>query len=286
MSFVLYQDQVVKREDVQIDLEDRGYHFGDGIYEVVRIYEGQAFTAKEHFERFFQSAEKIDMKVPYGQEQFISLMEELIEKNSIGEGIVYLQMTRGASPRNHLYDRSSSPIITGFAREIASVEEKLQKGIDVWMTKDIRWLRCDIKTLNLLGNIMAKREAADNDCYEAVQHRDGTVTEGSSSNFFIVKDNALHTHPATNLILNGITRQVVLKLAGELGIPVVEEAFTLDDVKAASEAFITSTTSEVMPVNHIKGDIDKTFSSRTIIDQLQKAFTAYIEKEKGIVKEA
>ncbi|MFC0188697.1 D-amino-acid transaminase [Fictibacillus aquaticus] len=268
-EFVLYHDQYVRKEDAAIDMEDRGYNFGDGIYEVVFVYSGKSFAMNEHFERFISSAAKLEMQLPFDAPRFVELTEGLIEKNSLRDGMVYVQMTRGASPRNHLYERDMKCLVTGFTREMKPPEQLHQDGIRVYLTDDIRWLRCDIKSLNLLGNTMAKRQAADHNCQEAILHRDGTCTEGSSSNLYIVKDSVLQTHPANNLILNGITRQAILKIAHEKGIEVKEEPFTVKDLAAADEVFISSTTMEVTPVIQAAGQLDAEYQIGSITRSLQ-----------------
>lgn len=278
MAYVLFNDQVIPREIVKIDMEDRGYNFGDGIYEVVPIYNGEIITMNEHLERFEESAQKLEMSLPYNNETFERLLIQLKEKNNIKDGILYFQMTRGVSPRAHLYERNVEGLITGFAREMAFPVEQKRSGIKVFVTEDIRWLRCDIKTINLLGNTMAKRKAADHLCQEAIMHRNGIMTEGSSSNLFIIKNSTLYTHPATNLILNGITRRIVLKLAKENGYDVVEEAFTTEALKEADEAFITSTSQEITPIVQVTGDVEATFVIGPISQLLQKSFDQYVQK--------
>jgi D-alanine transaminase len=280
MSYVLFNDQITKREHVNIDMEDRGYNFGDGIYEVIPIYEGNTFAMEEHIQRFLESASKLEIKLPYDKTVLEQQLNELKIKNKVINGIIYIQMTRGVSSRAHLYERNVEGLITGFCREMTFQAEQKLAGVSVFLTEDIRWLRCDIKSINLLGNIMAKRQAADNDCQEAIMHRNGILTEGSSSNLFIVKGKQLQTHPPTNLILNGITRQIVVKLAKEKGFTINEEAFSLKQLVEADEAFITSTTQEITPITKIIGDTSATFSVGTITKELQNAFMAYIDKEK------
>lgn len=277
MTYVLFNNQITERENVKIDMEDRGYNFGDGVYEVIAVYNSKPFTSEEHLQRFEKSAEKLEIALPYKKELLESLLTDLIKKNNLVTGIIYVQMTRGVSPRAHLYERNVAGLITGFTREMAPPIKQKQEGVDVLVAEDIRWLRCDIKTINLLGNTMLKREAADKKCLEAIMQRNNLLTEGSSSNLFIVKDGTLFTHPATNLILNGITRQIVIKLAGEANIPVMEEAFTLKQLKEADEVFLTSTTQEITPIISTKGDLSTTFSIGTVTRTLQQLFTNYRE---------
>jgi D-alanine transaminase len=285
-SYVLYHDQIIKNGSIPVDVEDRGYLFGDGIYEVVFVYDSKPFAFDEHFDRFVQSAKKLELAMPYDIPTFKNLTEDLIKKNNVVNGMVYIQMTRGVAPRNHLYERNMQSVVTGFAKSVSldSIAQSQSKGIQTYLTKDIRWLRCDIKSLNLLGNVMAKREAADFDCQEAIQHRDGVVTEGSSSNVFIVKDGTLKTHPATNLILNGITRQIVLKIAEQLHVPVLEESFSVNELKEADEVFITSTTMEVTPVVKLKGEQEQTYNIGPVTTEFQKHFKKQTEKSSSILK--
>ncbi|OIJ16855.1 D-amino-acid transaminase [Anaerobacillus alkalilacustris] len=277
MSYVLLNDQIMERENVKIDMEDRGYNFGDGIYEVIPIYNSKLFTLDEHLERFKDSARKLEIKLPYDKNKLEKLLHQLKDANKIVNGIIYVQMTRGVSPRSHLYERDLNGIITGFSREMSFPKRTKQEGIHVFVTEDIRWLRCDIKTINLLGNTMIKRNAFDKQCQEGVMHRNGNITEGSSSNIFIVKNRTLYTHPVTNLILNGITRQLVIQLARENNIQVIEEAISLQQLKGADEAFITSTTQEITPIRNAIGDVDATFQIGEITKTLQQSFNKYVE---------
>ncbi|MBH0167924.1 D-amino-acid transaminase [Fictibacillus sp. 18YEL24] len=284
-SYVLYHDQIIKDGSIPVDPQDRGYLFGDGIYEVVFVYDKKPFAFKEHFTRFEQSAKQLELAMPYDVSTFKNLTDELISKNNIENGMVYVQMTRGVAPRNHLYERNMQSVVTGFAKSVSleSIAESQANGISTYLTEDIRWLRCDIKSLNLLGNVMAKRKAADFDCQEAIQHRDGTVTEGSSSNVFIVKEGTLKTHPSTNLILNGITRQIVIKLAQQNGISVLEEAFSVDELLNADEVFITSTTMEVTPVTKLVGSESQSYGIGPVTLKLQDDFKKQIIKNTSVV---
>ncbi|MGM0803596.1 MAG: D-amino-acid transaminase [Bacillota bacterium] len=284
-SYVLYHDQIIKDGSIPVDPQDRGYLFGDGIYEVVFVYDKKPFAFKEHFTRFEQSAKKLELAMPYDVSTFKNLTDELISKNNIENGMVYVQMTRGVAPRNHLYERNMQTVVTGFAKSVSleSIAKSQASGISTYLTEDIRWLRCDIKSLNLLGNVMAKRQAADFDCQEAIQHRDGTVTEGSSSNVFIVKEGTLKTHPSTNLILNGITRQIVIKLAQQNGISVLEEAFSVDELLNADEVFITSTTMEVTPVTKLVGSESQSYGIGPVTLKLQDDFKKQIIKNISVV---
>ncbi|WP_059103264.1 D-amino-acid transaminase [Shouchella shacheensis] len=278
MKYAILDDHIVPEEEVKIQLMDRGYHFGDGIYEVVRLYNGSFFAMDAHLERLFSSAAKLDMDIPFTQEKLVNLSTELVKKEALHDGAIYMQLTRGATPRNHLYQRGEKPILTGFTLPAKPPVEDQKQGISAYVTDDIRWLRCDIKSINLLGNVMAKREASDHECGEAIMHRDGIVTEGSSSNLFLVNDRTLYTHPANHLILNGITRQQVIELAKKLDLQVVEEPFPKEVLAQADEAFVTSTSIEVTPITTFKGQVEASLSIGTVTRELQEAFASLIPK--------
>ena len=277
MTVYFMDGQFMEREAVTISVEDRGYYFGDGVYEVIKVYEGELYTAKEHIERLFQSAMKVKMTIPYTEGQLMEVAQELITRNSITVGHIYLQVTRGNSPRTHQFPEPAiAPVVMAYAvnnpRPIAALED----GVAVKSIEDIRWLRCDIKSLNLLGNVLAKQEAYEANCVEALLHRDGVVTEGSSSNLFGIKNGVVYTHPATNLILNGITRRVILGLCQELGIQLEEQSFTFEQAFEMDELFLTSTTAEVTPITSVDGRQIGSGTPGTVTRKLQKAFASQI----------
>ena len=254
MGYSLWNDRIVADDEVVVDKEDRGYQFGDGVYEVVKVYNGQFFTLEEHVDRFYASAEKIHITIPYTKDKLYTLLHQLVEANEINTGHIYFQITRGACPRNHIFPGDDvAPVLTGNAKENPRPVANFENGVKATFVEDIRWLRCDIKSLNLLGAVLAKQQAHEKGCYEAILHRGETITEGSSSNIYGVKDGVLYTHPADNLILNGITRQVIFKCAEEIGMTVKEEAFTKEQLLAMDEVIVSSTTSEVTPVIEVDG---------------------------------
>ena len=254
MTWVLWNDRLVKDGDIQLSKEDRGYQFGDGIYEVIRIYDGSMFTATEHINRFYNSADKIKLVIPFTKDVFHKMLYDLIEANEITTGQVYVQITRGASPRQHQFPTEAvEPVLTAYTKEVERPVSQMANGVAAKTVEDVRWLRCDIKSLNLLGNVMAKQEAHEAGCFEALLHRGDLITEGSSSNMYGIKDGVLYTHPVTNLILNGITRNVILDCCKEIGLPVVEEPMSLTTLYLNEEFFMSSTTAEIMPIIVIDG---------------------------------
>lgn len=274
----LIDGKIVDLGEHLISMEDRGYQFGDGIYEVTSVFDGKLFMLEEHLDRLYSSAEKIKLEIPYTREEIIGFHELLLKESGIKNTGIYLQITRGAAPRKHNFPVGIKPVLTMAIRPgDPAGAEKRAKGIEALLVDDIRWLRCDIKTLNLLGNVLAKQEAYEAGKGEAIQHRDGIVTEGSSTNFYVVKDGVLHTHPANNLILPGITRIAVLKLCRENGIKVVEEPFTVDFMNQADEAFITGTTTEIMPITKISDVVIGEGTRGPVTQKLQELYTNMIK---------
>ncbi|ULG71355.1 D-amino-acid transaminase [Macrococcus brunensis] len=268
MNLIYFNGEYVN-DKIAIDPNDRGYQFGDGIYEVVRVYNGMLFTAREHFERLVRSAAEIQIKLELTVDDYIEICQHLITENQVTDGLIYVQVTRGNALRNHIFPESSKPVTLIYSYDSARPVEGMDKGVKVITLEDIRWLRCDIKSLNLLGNVLAKQQAHVAQAVEAIQVRDGIVTEGASSNVFIIKNGTIYTHPANHLILNGITRIVIKRCAEELNIPFVEKTFTPEELYDADEVIISSTSLEVTPVTQID---DQTIEIGPVTRQLQQAF--------------
>lgn len=274
MEWILHNDELIQEDELKISKEDRGYQFGDGIYEVIRIYGGDMYTVKEHIDRFFESAEKVKILVPYTKDVFHKLMYDLVERNEINNGQVYVQITRGSYVRQHQFPADSSPVVVAYTKTVERPLELMRNGARAKFIEDMRWLRCDIKSLNLLGNVMAKQEAHDNGCFEAVLHRGEIITEGSSSNMYGIKNGILYTHPATNLILDGITRRTIFELCEELGIKVQQTPMTKDQALQMDEFFMSSTTAEIIPLTEIDGNKIGEGTRGALTEELQKAFEA------------
>lgn len=248
----LYNGEIVNRKDIQIDIEDRGYQFGDAIYEVIGVYNGKPFNVEKHLNRFQSSARKLSIPFIYDPKALEEKIEILRSSNGLENGMIYLQMSRGVAPRTHHFPESITfPVLVGYTREAARPTDKQENGVHCILAEDIRWLRCDIKTVNLLGSVLAKEEALRQNCHEAILHRGNVITEGSSTNVFIVKNEVLFTHPANHYILNGITRTVVLEICQQRQVPVVERTFTKDQLLEADEVFITGTYSNILPVTKV-----------------------------------
>ncbi|MCI2948281.1 D-amino-acid transaminase [Staphylococcus caledonicus] len=278
MTKVFINGEFINQEDAKVSYEDRGYVFGDGIYEYIRAYDGKLFTVTEHFERFIRSAGELQIDLGYTVEELIDIVRQLLEVNEIKSGGVYIQATRGVAPREHSFPTPEvKPVLMAFAKSYDRPYEDLKNGINAVTVEDIRWLRCDIKSLNLLGNVLAKEYAVKYNASEAIQHRGETVTEGASSNVYAIKDGKIYTHPVNNYILNGITRKVIKWITEDYELPFIEETFDVEFLKNADEIIISSTSAEVMPVIKLDGETVGDGNVGPITRKLQEGFDKYIE---------
>ena len=237
-----------------VHIEDRGYQFADGIYEVIGVAAGRLVDAAEHFARMEYSLRELSLSPPLGRGPLEIVIGEVLRRNRIGDGMVYLQITRGVAARNHAFPGAAESALVVTARAIPPPDPAaLGQGVRVITIPDIRWKRCDIKSVSLLPNILGKQQAQEAGAYEAwMVNEDGVITEGTSSNAWIVNaQQQIVTRPASQSILAGITRKAVIALAAEADLALVERAFGLEEAYAATEAFLTSTTSFVKPVIRI-----------------------------------
>lgn len=270
---VLSQNTFTHQDNLQYPFEERGLQFGDGVYEVIRIYQGKYYLFEEHVDRLFRSAEAIRINLPFTKQEITDLLLQLLEKNTIStDAKVYLQVTRGSAPRNHVFPENTAPNIYAYAKDVPRNLALLEKGVSTITKHDNRWENCFIKSLNLLPNIMAKQEAAENNCYDAILHKDGVVTECSASNAYLVKDGKIYTFPATKRILHGCVRMAVERFAAALNIPFVEEAFSIEDIALADEMFLSSSTSEILPIIQVDGKMISDGHPGEITRKLQKAY--------------
>jgi D-alanine transaminase len=245
--------KIIELAAAKVSLEDRAYLLGDGIYEVVRFYEGCLFYLDAHLDRLQNSAQAIRLTLPYSRQEIAAAAAGLITNSAYREGYLYLQVTRGSARRDHLFPADAVPTMTMYVRKLEplSALENVSPAALITLP-DERWLNCHIKTVNLLPNLLARQKAFEAGADEALLYRPGEViTEGTRSNCFAVIDGTVRTHPATNLILPGVSRQIVLDLLNAQNIVCREEAFTLDDLYQAEEVWLTSTTMEVKPVSKI-----------------------------------
>lgn len=280
---IMSQGKFTHKDSLKFPYEERGLQFGDGVYEVIRIYEGRPYLLEEHIARLFRSLKAVRIQIEQTEESMMKLLQNLIKKNSMNQdGYIYLQVTRGSAPRNHLFPENTKPNLFAYLVNHARNLESIENGVKTITYRDERWKNCYIKTLNLLPNVLAKQTASEQGCYEAILHEDNLVTECSSSNVFLVKDGKIYTHPATNRILNGCVRMAVKRFANELNIPFMEEAFTVDDIFEADEMFLTSSISEVLPIIEVDGKQIADGKPGNISRELQRAY----EKDANIHFEA
>lgn len=268
-----------------VHIEDRGYQFSDGVYEVIAIQNGVLIEGEGHFVRLERSLKELHIPMPMSRAAMLCIVRELLRRNHRKDGCIYIQVTRGVAKRDHAFPKhaSASLVMTLSPPKTPSTALK-QKGIEVISRPDIRWGRRDIKSISLLPNILAKQEAIKAGAKEAwLVDEKGFVTEGSSTNCYIIQDQTLVTHPANERILGGITRDVVLQLARKDGVKVDERPFTLEEAKQASEAFVTSTTLGIMPVVKIDEMVIGNGHPR---DTAQKLMSLYDQHVEGLCKTA
>ena len=250
---VYLNSDFLQLENANISPFDRGFLFADGVYESIRTYNGKLFYYEDHLNRLKKSLNEIQLKFN-NTEKIENIIYELIKKNDIdGESVIYLQITRGTSfPRIHSFKQEVvNPTIFISATHLESYKQEQKEGIIVSLQDDIRWLRCDIKSISLLPVVMANQSAVDVGGKEAILNRNGFITEGSHTNFFAIKDNVVFTAPEGHLILSGITRKVILGLFNKLEIKVKEEFIKADELGTFDEFFISSTIKEITPVVQI-----------------------------------
>lgn len=247
---VYLNGEFIPRDGVSISADDRGFLFGDGVYEVIRTYHGELFQVEGHLARLARSLS--ELRIPFSPvDSLRSVAERLLAENTLAtaESKIYIQITRGASPRSHRFPPAGTPpTVYAVAQELSPPLEEQERGVAAITTGDTRWARCDIKSLMLLPNVLAYQRALEAGAQEAILVRDGSVTEGSHNSVFAVFGDVAVTAPLSNLVLPGITREVVLSLCGAEGIPVEEFPILEERLGHADELFLTGTSAEVTPV--------------------------------------
>lgn len=274
-ELIYFNGEMVESGAKVVSLDDRGYCFGDGVYEVVRVYNGRAFAFSYHQDRLYRSMREMDIPVRMPPDELQELHEIMIEQSEITDGYIYLQITRGVTPRHHAFERSKlEPQMYMFIKPITTDLGALQQGVKAITLPDERWARVDIKTLNLIPNILAQTKAEKKGAYTAILVRNGIVTEGATSNVFVMKDGVCYTHPADHHILKGITRQlVVTRVAPTAGITIIEREFDEAFLKDADEIFFTDTIGGIIPITTLNrepvGDGKPGKAAKVLAEQLQ-----------------
>jgi D-alanine transaminase len=255
MSRIAYVNgSYLPEAEAKISIFDRGFLFADGVYEVTPIVNGKLVDYDAHIERLDRSLNELRMAWPCTPAELRTMHEELVKRNALKEGIIYMQVTRGVADRQFNFPKDAKSSLVAFPQVMTLVDNpNARTGVKVVTTPDIRWLRRDIKSVMLLAPVLGKQEAYEKGAQEGWMVEDGFVTEGTSSNAYIVKDNTVITRPLSNRILAGCTRRALFRLAKEHGIRIEERAFTPDEAYAADEAFLTSASQFVMPIVEIDG---------------------------------
>jgi len=249
MNKVYLNGDFLDADQAQVSVFDRGFLLGDGVYEVIPVYAGVCFQLAGHLERLQVSLDGVRMDNPYTVERWQAVIEQLVEKNGGGDQSVYLQVTRGVAPRDHVFPKNTIPTAFVMSNPLHPVPEKYKtEGIAAITLPDIRWQNCNIKAITLLPNSLLKQQAQDRGAQEALLIRDGYLTEGAASNAYAVIDGTIYTAPKDEKVLPGITRDVVLELATNNNIPLIEQAVTESQLQQADEIWVSSSTKEVLPI--------------------------------------
>ena len=254
VNTVYLDGEFVRPELAMISPFDRGFIFGDGVYEVIPVFGGRLFRLPHHLQRLRNSLTAIGLAAPLSAERWREVLQRLVDDAGGGDQSLYLQVTRGVAPRNHAFPKNTKPTVFAYTQKKVFAEKTVQQsGAAVITAADIRWLRCDIKSTSLLAAVMLREQAERAGAIEAILIRDGLVTEGAASNIFLVRDSVLITPPKGQFILPGITRDLVLELAREHDIAVQERDVKEGELLQAQEVWITSSTNEIKPIASING---------------------------------
>ncbi|MEE9580648.1 MAG: D-amino acid aminotransferase [Nitrosomonadaceae bacterium] len=263
-------------EDARISVLDRGFIFGDGVYEVVPVYSRRPFRLTEHLRRLQDSLEGIRLKNPHSDVAWRGLLEQIIASNEGDDQYLYLHITRGVAPREHSFPEDVMPTVFIMSTPLlAPPKELLATGVSVITANDNRWLRCDIKATSLLPNVLLRQMAADEDAVETLLLREGFLTEGSASNIFVVKNEMLLAPPKSYLMLPGITYDVVLELAVAHNIPHEIREVSEYEIRTAQELLLTSSTKEIMPITRLDGKLVGSGKPGTLFTQLYQLYQNY-----------
>ena len=276
MTTVYLNGKYVPKEQAMIPVEDRGFIFGDGIYEVVRLINGAVFAWDAHAARMANGLNTLRISMAGAESATMkAVCEKLVADNGLaaGEATVYIQVSRGVAPRTHHFPPAGTPTTVYASASVFkpnfAMRDNGAKGITL---ADIRWSRCDLKTVNLLGPVMARQAAQEAGAYEALMHRDGMFTEGAATNAFFVVKGVLRTYPVSNYILQGITRIEIVKLIHELGLPFDERPVALSELGACEEIFVCGTTTDVQPLVEVDGRPVGNGKPGPLTVQLKEAF--------------
>jgi D-alanine transaminase len=252
MSNIVYLNgDFVAAADAKVSVLDRGFVFGDGVYEVIPIYSGHLFRLNYHLKRLNDSLNGVRIENPLSTSGWAEVLTTLIDNNGGGDQSLYLQVTRGVAPRDHRFPQNTPPTIFAMSNPMSEPSAELKAGIRAILVEDIRWKLCNIKAIALLPNILLRQQAVDAQATEALMYRDGLLTEGSASNLFVIKDGIIVTPPKSNLLLPGITRDLVVELCDNHQIHCEQREISVKELENADEVWVTSSTKEIVPVIEI-----------------------------------
>jgi D-alanine transaminase len=255
MSEIAYLNgEFLPLDQARVSVLDRGFIFGDGVYEVIPAYSRRAFRLPEHLKRLQHSLDSIRLANPMTDADWTRLINELIQRSAGEDQSVYLQVTRGVAKRDHAFPKDARQTVFMMSGPLSTPPaEQIENGVACITASDFRWLKCDVKSVSLLGNCLLRQAAADAGAVEVVLFRDGRLSEASASNVFVVRDGKLLAPPKNHLILPGITYDVVLELAASIGLPIELREITEEEVRSADELWVTSSTKEVLAVTQLDG---------------------------------
>lgn len=281
-NLVLIDGEIMPMEEAFVDVNDRGHNFGDGVFEIVPVYNGRSFAILPLMNNLFDSV--ISVKIPgvYMIEELVEFHENLIAATGYENCEIYTQITRGSAPYGLAYPEPCVPRLTMFAVPVdrAELAEKRAKGVNVITEKDERWARCDVNTLNRLPEVVARQKATVSRAFDALFVRDGKITESTESSFFIYKDGVLWTHPENNFIHKNVVRRLLMeRLSKDLDLQIIERAFDKDFALKADEAFLCGPRCEFMPVTKIDRGFINGGKPGELVAQLQKAYEGFVAKE-------
>lgn len=280
MNEVFLNGEFVAADQAKVSVFDRGFLLGDGVYEVIPVYAGRCFRLEGHLLRLQNSLAGVRMANPLSDLDWQSMIEALVERNGGGDQSVYLQVTRGVAPRDHVFPKNVTPTAFAMSNPLQPVPESYKiKGIAAITVPDIRWQNCHIKAITLLPNSLLKQQAQDAGAQEALLIRDGYLTEGSASNAYAVIAGQIYTAPKDEKVLPGITRDLVLELAAKANIPIVEQAVSEQQLRDADEIWVSSSTKEVLPVTTLDGAAVNSGQPGDVWKKMDKLYQQY--KQQG-----
>jgi D-alanine transaminase len=280
-SIVFLNGSFMRMDEARVPVLDRGFIFGDGVYEVIPVYARRPFRLQEHLRRLQYSLDQIRLANPHPDQEWSRLVLELIARCPHADQGLYLQVTRGVAKRDHAFPKGAKPTVFMMTNVLSTPSpEAVANGVAAITAPDNRWLRCDIKSIALLGNVLVRQLAVDAGANETIMIRDGQLTEGSSSNVFVVRNGVILTPPKSNLILPGTTYDVVLELASKAGMPVDVRSVTEAELHTADELWLTSATREVLAVTRLDGKPVGSGASGPVFRRVHALFREF-KKELG-----